>query len=57
MALQAQRDAYQAQLQKCQDQIRYLIINHDVPRENDPGKANIIMITEKSTALEEDEFY
>ena len=57
MTLQAQRDAYQAQLQKCQDQIRYLIINHDVPRENDPGKANMIMITEKSTALEEDEFY
>ena len=57
VALQAQRDAYQAQLQNFQDQIRDLIINHDVPRENDPGKANIIMITEKSTALEEDKFY
>ena len=56
VTLQPQRDAYQAQLQKCQDQICDLIINHDVSRENDPGKANIIMITKKSTALEEDEF-
>ena len=27
VSLQAQRDVYQAQLQKCQDQIRNLIIN------------------------------
>ena len=53
----AQIDVYQAQLQKCQDQIRDLIINRHVPRANDPGKDNIVMIIEKNTAPEEDEFY
>ena len=57
MALQAQRDVYQAQLQRCQDQIPDLIINHQVPRAYDPGKDNIVMITEKNTAPEKDEFY
>ena len=57
MALQAQRDVYQAQLQRCQDQIRDLIINRHVPRANDPGKDNIVVIIEKNTAPKEDEFY
>ena len=53
MALQAQRDVYQAKLQRCQDQIRNLIINSHVPRGNDPGKDNIVMIIEKNTTPEE----
>ena len=57
MALQAQRDVYQAQLQRCQDQIRDLMINRHVPRANDPGKDNIVVIIEKNTAPKEDEFY
>ena len=57
VALLAQRDAYQIQLQRCQDQIHDLIINRYVPRANDPGKVNIVMIIEKNTTLEEDEFY
>ena len=48
VALQAQRDVYQAQPQKCQDQIRDFIINRQVPRVNDPGKDNIVMIIEKT---------
>ena len=58
MALQAQRDVYQAQLQKCQDQIRDQIrTNRHVPRANDPGKGNIVMIIEEKATPEEDEFY
>ena len=57
VALQAQSDVYQAQLEKCQDQIRDLIINRHVPHANDPGRDNIVMIIEKNTAPEEDEFY
>ena len=57
VALQALRDVYQAQLQRCQDQIRDLIINCHVPRTSDPGKNNIVMIIEKNTAPEEDEIY
>ena len=53
VALQAQRDVYQAKLQRCQDQIRDLVINRHVPRENDPGKDNIVMIIEKNTTPEE----
>ena len=51
VALQAQRDVYQAQPQKCQDQIRDFIINRQVPRVNDPGKDNIVMIIEKTLPL------
>ena len=57
VAMQAQRDVYQTQLQKCQDRIGDLLINHHVPCANDPGKDNIVMIIEKNTAPEEDEFY
>ena len=56
VALQAKRDVYQTQLQRCQDQIHDLIINHHVPRANDPSKDNIVMIIEKNTTPEE-EFY
>ena len=50
VALQAQRDVYQAQ-------VRDLIIHCHVPRAKDPGKDNIVMIIEKNTAPKEDEFY
>ena len=53
VALQAQRDVYQAKLQRYQDQIRDLVINRHVPRGNDPGKDNIVMIIEKNTTPEE----
>ena len=56
VSLEAQRDVYQAQLQRCQDQIHDLIINHYVPCANDPGKDNIDMIIEKNTTPEDDEF-
>ena len=56
MALESQRDVYQAQVQRCQDQIRGVIINRHVPRANDPGKGNIVMIIEKNTTPEEDQF-
>ena len=51
VALQAQRDVYQAQPQKFQDQIRDFIINCQVPRVNDSGKDNIVMIIEKTLPL------
>ena len=56
VAFQAQRDVYKAQLQKCQDIITHLKTRH-VPHANDLGKDNIVMIIEKNTAPEEDEFY
>ena len=56
VALQAQRDVYKDQLQKCQDIITHLKTCH-VPHAKDPGKDNIVMIIEKNTAPEEDEFY
>ena len=56
VTLQAQRDVYKDQLQKCQDIIIHLKTRH-VPHAKDPGKDNIVMIIEKNTAPEEDEFY
>ena len=55
MTLQAQREVYKDQLQKCQDIITNLRTRH-VPHAKDPGKDNIVMIIEKNTAPEEDEF-
>ena len=57
LALQAQKDVYQSQLQRCQGQVRDLIIDRHVPRANHPGKDNIVMIIEKNTTPEEEEFY
>ena len=56
VTLQAERDGYKDELQKCQDIITHLKTRH-VPHEKDPGKYNIVMIIEKNTAPEEDEFY
>ena len=51
MALQAQRDVYQAELQKYQN-----IITHLVPPKN-PGKGNIIIIVRKHTTSANDKFH
>ena len=51
--LQAQRDVYEDQLQKCQDIITHLNTRH-VPDANDPGKDNIVMIIDKNATPEED---
>ena len=56
VVLQAQRDVYKEQLQKCQDIITYLSTRY-VDHTKDPGKDNIVMIIEKNTASEKDEFY
>ena len=56
VALQAQRDVYKDQLQKCQDIITHLRTPY-VDHAKDSGKDNIVMIIEKNTAPEEDEFY
>ena len=56
VALQAQRDVYKEQLQKCQDiitHLRTLYVDHG----KDSGKYNIVMIIEKYIIPEEDEFY
>ena len=55
-ALQAQRDLYKEQLQKCQDIIIHLKKRY-APNAKDPGKDKIVMIIEKNTTPEEDEFY
>ena len=56
VALQGQRDVYKDQLQKFQDIITHLRTRH-VPHAKNLGKYNIVMIIEKNTAPEEDEFY
>ena len=56
MALQAQRDVYKEQLQKCQDIITRLRTCH-VPHAKDPGKDNIVMIIEENTTPEENGLY
>ena len=56
VVLQAQRDVYQAELQKCQDTIIHLKTRY-VDHERVPGKDNIVMITEKNTTPEENQFY
>ena len=54
--MQAQRDVYKDQLQKCRDIITHLRARH-VLNAKDPSKDNIVMIIEKNTTPEEDEFY
>ena len=46
VALQAQMDVYEEQLQKCQDIITHLSI-HYVDHAKDPGKDNVVMIIGK----------
>ena len=56
VALQAQRDVYQTELQKCQDTISHLKKCY-IPHARDPSKDSIVMIIEKNTTPEEGEFY
>ena len=56
VALQAQRDVYKEQLQKCQDIITHLK-KRCVPHAKDPGKYSIVLIIEKNTIPEENDFY
>ena len=56
VALQAQRDVYNDQLKKCQGIITRFRTRY-VDHAKDPGKDSIVMITQKNTAPEEDEFY
>ena len=48
VALQAQKDVYEDQLQKCQDTIMHLKTRY-VPHARNPGKHNIIIIVWKQT--------
>ena len=56
VVLQAQRDVYKDQLQKCQAITAHLRTRY-VDHANDPGKDNIDMVIEKNAAPEEGEFY
>ena len=56
VALQAQRDEYQAQLQGCQDTITHLKTRY-VDHERNPGKDNIIIIVRKHTTSTYDKFH
>ena len=56
MALQAQKDVYQAELQKCQDIITHLETRY-VPHAKNPDKDNIIIIIRKHTTPANDRFH
>ena len=56
VALQAQKDVYQAELQRRQDDITHLK-THYVPHARDPGKDNIIIILRKHTTPGNDKFH
>ena len=55
MALQAQKDVYQAESQKCQDAITHLKTRY-VLDARDPDKDNIIIIVHKHTTSTNDKF-
>ena len=56
VALQAQRDVYQTQLQKCQDTIIHLKTRY-VPRARDPDKDNIIITVQQHRRPANDTFH
>ena len=56
VALQAQRDRYQAELQRCQDTITHLKTRY-VPHVRDPGKDNIIIIVWRDTTSANSKYY
>ena len=56
VALQAQKDVYQAELEKCQDTITHLKTRY-VPHARNPGKDNIIIIVRKHTTSANNEFH
>ena len=53
MALQAQKDVYQAELQNCQDTITHLKTSY-VPHARNPGKDNIVIMEQKHTTSAND---
>ena len=56
VALQAQRDVYLAQLQRCQDTIIHLRTRY-VDHARDPGKDNIIIIVQKHATSVNDKYH
>ena len=56
VALQAQRDVYQAQLEKCKDTIIHLRTRY-VDHARDSGKNNIIIVVRKHTRPANDKFH
>ena len=56
VALQAQKDIYQAELQECQDTIIHLKTRY-VPHAKDPDKGNIIIIERKHTTPVKDKYH
>ena len=56
VALQAQRDVFQAELQKCQDITTHLKTRY-VPHARDPGKGSIIIIVRKHTTSVNDKYH
>ena len=56
MALQSQRDVYQAHLERCQDTITYLTTRY-VDHARDPVKDNIIIIVRKHTRPANDKYH
>ena len=56
IALQAQRDVYQAELQKYKDTITHLKTRY-VPHAKDPGQDNIITTVQKHTIPVKDKFH
>ena len=56
VALQAQRDVYQAQLQICEDNIIHLRARY-VDHARNPGKDNIIIIVRKHTTSANDKYH
>ena len=56
VAMQAQKDLYQAELQKCQDTITHLKTRY-VPHARNPGKDNIIMIVRKHTTSANNKYH
>ena len=56
VALQAQKDAYHAELQKCQDTITHLKTRY-VPHAKNPCKDNIIIIVRKHTTPANDKYH
>ena len=56
VALQAQRDMYQAELQRCQDTITHLRTRY-LDHARDPGKGNIIIILWKHASPANDKYH
>ena len=56
VSLQAQRDVYQTQLQRCQDTITHLRMRY-LDHARDPGKDNIIIVIRKHTKPANDKFH